>query len=378
MAGHRPGERSSGSGRVASRYRHRAGRTIETAPDHVTLRAVTQIAPGGLWVTATVQWIRPNFPGYAASRALDCRRSVAEECRASPAGGHTGPLLTCCRERYRGGVGMHGDGEDDIAEHDGGPLRMPGWARRPRWLSAGGWRPSRGAAVLGAAGLIVGLCAGYALGYGRLARDGRPPGMTVGHAGPSAGPASPAPSGSPTQPRGFGAYAPAQGIAGFAGTVIDQTAGACSMQHGRELQLGIEVINLSGTTVTLGQVKPILPMGGLRALSQQWSPCDAISPSWLIAGGDGTVTIIRAAGQSGAPGMPPGATRLGDALQGEDVVPAGGTAWFSVIFQVLVSCPRPLPVQFSVSYRGDTRQGTARLQGFPDLGKVSYTGCAGS
>ena len=29
------------------RYRHRAGHTIETAPDHVTLRAVTQIAPAG-------------------------------------------------------------------------------------------------------------------------------------------------------------------------------------------------------------------------------------------------------------------------------------------------------------------------------------------
>lgn len=37
------------------RYQDRAGHTIETAPDHVTLRAVTQIAPGGLWVTATVQ-----------------------------------------------------------------------------------------------------------------------------------------------------------------------------------------------------------------------------------------------------------------------------------------------------------------------------------
>ena len=65
---------------------------------------------------------------------------------------------------------MHGDGEDDIAEHDGGPLRTPGWARRPRWLPAAGWRPSRGAAVLSTAGLIVGLFAGYALGYGRLAR----------------------------------------------------------------------------------------------------------------------------------------------------------------------------------------------------------------
>ena len=37
------------------RYRYRAGHTIEIAPDQVTLRAVTQIAPGGLWVTATVQ-----------------------------------------------------------------------------------------------------------------------------------------------------------------------------------------------------------------------------------------------------------------------------------------------------------------------------------
>ena len=37
------------------RYRDRAEHTVETAPDHVTLRAVTQIAPGGFWVTATVQ-----------------------------------------------------------------------------------------------------------------------------------------------------------------------------------------------------------------------------------------------------------------------------------------------------------------------------------
>jgi hypothetical protein len=37
------------------RYQYRAGHTIEIAPDRVTLRAVTQSAPGGLWVTATVQ-----------------------------------------------------------------------------------------------------------------------------------------------------------------------------------------------------------------------------------------------------------------------------------------------------------------------------------
>ena len=37
------------------RYRHRAGHIIETAPDRVTLRAVTQIAAGGFRVTAIVR-----------------------------------------------------------------------------------------------------------------------------------------------------------------------------------------------------------------------------------------------------------------------------------------------------------------------------------
>jgi hypothetical protein len=36
-------------------YQYRAGHAVETTPDHITLRAVTQIAPGGLWVTANVQ-----------------------------------------------------------------------------------------------------------------------------------------------------------------------------------------------------------------------------------------------------------------------------------------------------------------------------------
>jgi hypothetical protein len=36
-------------------YRHREGHTIEAMRNHVTLRAVTQIAAGELWVTAIVQ-----------------------------------------------------------------------------------------------------------------------------------------------------------------------------------------------------------------------------------------------------------------------------------------------------------------------------------
>lgn len=36
-------------------YRYRAGHAIERTLDHIILRAVTQIAPGGLWATANVQ-----------------------------------------------------------------------------------------------------------------------------------------------------------------------------------------------------------------------------------------------------------------------------------------------------------------------------------
>ena len=274
---------------------------------------------------------------------------------------------------------MHGPDEDDIVENGGGPPRMPGWVRRPRWLPALDRRPSRGAGILGIIGLIVGLAAGYMLGYQRLGQAVRPPRVTVtGAASPAvAGPA--APSGPAASAGGPGAYSSRLSIAGPSGAEVAQTPGACSVQHGRELQVGIEVINRSGTTVTLGQVRPILPMGGLRALSQQWAPCGAILPSSQAAAGGGPVMVIwDPAGKSEAADVPPGAAVLEGVLPGGDVVPPGGTAWLSVTFQVLVACPRPLPVQFSVSYQENGRTGTAQLPGFPDLGQVSYTGCKGS
>jgi hypothetical protein len=42
---------------------------------------------------------------------------------------------------------------------------------------------------------------------------------------------------------------------------------------------------------------------------------------------------------------------------------------------VLMGCPQPLPVQFSVSYQVNGKQETARLPGFSDLGDVPYSGC---
>jgi hypothetical protein len=268
---------------------------------------------------------------------------------------------------------MHGPDEDDIVEHGGAPLRLPGWVRRPRWLPALGWRPSRGTAILGIAGLAVGLVAGYALGYRHLGQAVRPSRATAAGAVPSAVAGSAAPSDPAASAGGSGAYSSNLGFAGLSETGLAQTAGACSVQRGRELQVGVEVINLSGTTVLLGQVRPVLPMGGLRPVSLQWAPCGAISQSRQAAGG-GTIVAIRASTGEAEPGS---ATPGGAAPSG-NVLPPYGTAWLSVTFRVLVACPRPLPVQFSVSYQENGRTGAAQLPGFPDLGQVTYTGCKGS
>ena len=80
---------------------------------------------------------------------------------------------------------MHGSDEDDVVEQGGPPLRLPEWARRPRWLPGLGGRLSRGAALFGLATLIVGLAAGYALGDRHSGQPPRP--------APSAASAPPAP-----------------------------------------------------------------------------------------------------------------------------------------------------------------------------------------
>jgi hypothetical protein len=63
-----------------------------------------------------------------------------------------GRRLVSRGERYGKGVAMYEPDEDDVVEQGGSPLRLPGWARRPRWLPSLGRGPSRWAAVLGIAG----------------------------------------------------------------------------------------------------------------------------------------------------------------------------------------------------------------------------------
>lgn len=193
---------------------------------------------------------------------------------------------------------------DDIVEQGG--RRLPALA----------WRPSRGAAVLAAFALLAGLAAGYAAGE-RQAGSARPPQRPGTSAASRASPATGIPA-------------------------LTQGNGGCSAQIGRELQLGEQVTNQSATDVTLRQVEAVLPLGGLRAISQRWAPCGALPTGQALAG-----------------------NRL----------PPGASTWFTVTFKVLLGCPRPLPVQFTVDYDWYGQAAVARLPGFPDLREVPYAGC---
>jgi hypothetical protein len=260
---------------------------------------------------------------------------------------------------------MNEPDEGDVVEQGGAPPRLPGRARRRRWLPALGWLVSRGGAILGIAGLIAGLAAGYALGYRHPGQAVPPSRATVAGAVPSAEAGFAAPV-YPPPPPGGPAYAANPGIVELSG--LAQTGGECSVQRGRELQIGVEVINLSATAVTLGQVRPILPLGGLRLVSQQWAPCGALAPSWQAADG-GMIVFVKSS---------TGVVEVGSATPaGAAVLPPNGTAWLSATFRVLVACPSPLPVQFSVGYQENGRTHTAQLAGFLDLGQVAYTGCKG-
>ena len=53
----------------------------------------------------------------------------------------------------------------------------------------------------------------------------------------------------------------------------------------------------------------------------------------------------------------------------------GASAWFTVTFQVLVGCPQPLPVHFTLDYDQSGRSAAMPLPSFPDLGQVSYGKC---
>lgn len=117
------------------------------------------------------------------------------------------------------------------------------------------------------------------------------------------------------------------------------------MQIGHDLQLGLEVTNESPALLTIDRVDALLPIGGLKQISWAWGPCGEL------------------------PGT----------LPSDQGLATGYSAWLTVTFQVLVSCPGPLPVQFSMQFilrsSQDSRAAQATVAAFPDLSQVAYSGC---
>jgi hypothetical protein len=194
----------------------------------------------------------------------------------------------------------------DLVELGGRTVRLPGW------------RPSRGAGALAVVALAAGLAAGYTAGD-------RAPGGTALPASSASAAASPA------------------GTFSFTGApALTQDTGACSVQRGQDLVLGVQLTNQSTQPVMLTTTKAVLPMGGLSQVSWQWATCGAVD-------------------------APP--------AQAAVIVMPGESAWMAVTFTVKEGCPGPLPVQFSVGYIVQGKPATASLPGFPDLSQVPYSGC---
>ena len=214
-----------------------------------------------------------------------------------------------------------GSSEPEILEQGG----------RPR-LPSPGWRPSRGASILAAVTLAIGLAVGYAVGHGQGRGTVAAPGKPAAPAGQASGGVA---SGT------IVAVAPPASI--DFGLALTQNPGTCSVQAGRDLELGIPVTNRSGETVLLESVKPVLPVSGLlKVLSWRWDPCGFDN--------DGIVQHTVALGP-------------------------GDTTWVTAVVQPLVACPGPAPLQFRVTYSINGQKTTFNLPGFPDLSAVRYSGC---
>lgn len=192
-------------------------------------------------------------------------------------------------------------------DHSGDPDVLDVGRRWPR----DGARGQRAGIALAA--LVAGLIGGYLAGHQQAAA----------HAKPRAAASAVIPAGE---------------------TAIVDTGNRCAARHGRDLQLGIEIKNQSAQPVTLQQITPVLPLGGLRPVASQPGSCSML------------------------PGYGRGPSRT---------LAPGTTGWLTVTLAVLVPCPQPIPVQFKVSYAQDGHSVTAAFAGFPDLGQVRYGNCHG-
>ena len=218
-----------------------------------------------------------------------------------------------------------GPSEPDILEQKS----RPGLIRLP----SAGRRPSREAGLLAAVTLAIGLAAGYAAGH----RQGRGAAAAPGKAAASASQASPGVA------TGTVVTVAPPASTGFFGSLLTQNPGTCSVQDGRDLELGIPVTNQSAETILLQSARPVsLVSGLLKVLSWRWGPCG-----------------------SDQDGIVPDNVALGP----------GDTTWVTAVVRPLAACPGPAPLQFRITYSINRQQSTFNLPGFPALGAVRYSRC---
>jgi hypothetical protein len=127
----------------------------------------------------------------------------------------------------------------------------------------------------------------------------------------------------------------------FATDAIQPTGQQCALQLGKNLLIGIEIENTSNFTITVHQVIPEFPLGGLHTIEIEYGVCGELPAVIPI-------------------------TTLGP----------GSTEWITATVAVRVKCPEPLPVWFKVRYSRAGRSEEIVIQAFPDLGQVSYGNCA--
>lgn len=229
-----------------------------------------------------------------------------------------------------------GSSEPDIVQQGDG--------RRPplSWSPLPGWRPTRGASVLAALTLVAGLAVGYVVGHGQ-GRGAATPEPAATQRPVAASAASPVTVAQGDARATFGA--PANSLY-FLGPALTQDPGTCSVQVGRDIELGIPITNQSPETVLLDSAKPVAPSVGLiSVLSWRWDPCgfdsDGIVPDTVVLG-------------------------------------PGETTWLTAIVKPLAACPQGSPLQFRVTYSLNGQKTTMSLPGFADLSVVRYSACPGT
>src|SRR5262245_2551898 len=138
---------------------------------------------------------------------------------------------------------------------------------------------------------------------------------------------------------GVAAHRPTERSEAGAVNPVDVTGQTCSMEHGTEHSVGVQLINHAGRAIDLHKITVELPAGSrFHLVAGVWGPC-------------GTTSSLA--------NRPP------------VTLDAGATTWVSATVASQVQCAIPDPVVFVIDYEG---RHTLRTQ-FSGLADVRYAGC---